>query len=77
MNYSNNLGLGSSSFKQIGQAADLRGQIPKGDPIRQQLNQIVHTEDPVNVQRYGRPGEYNDRAQIVIAQAQAMKKSGK
>jgi hypothetical protein len=55
-----------ASPMQIGQAVQIRNQYPVGHPIRQEANQIVHSEKPDPPNKYTSNYQHSDLAQKFI-----------
>jgi hypothetical protein len=43
---------GGASTDQIGKAVKIRNEHPKGSPIRQEANKVVHSQDPGAANKY-------------------------
>jgi len=63
--------VGGADHSQMGKAADMRNNFPKGSETRQELNKIVHLENPANAAKYGHAGVYNSAAEKVLQSAAA------
>lgn len=61
--------VGGADHSQMGRAADLRNNFPKGSETRQELNRIVHLESSSNAAKYGQAGVYNSAAEKVLQSA--------